>query len=154
MHPGGQLVEAPDEPHAQVIQDRVGQEHQREEAQDVAPFGRHPEHGSEKLGEAVVDSGGDGELADAVETCGEEPRAAAAQDRRPMIERARRRVARSELREGCGDGQGEERDERTAEGHLERAPHLQPVAVERDRAGEYRDDREAQGEVREPARKQ
>src|SRR5439155_1763592 len=98
-----------------------------------------------------IDARGDGELPDGVEPGGEEARAPAAEDRRPVIERARGGIGRGQLGETESDGQSEQRHQRPAEGHLQGAAVVQAVAVERDRAGEHGDDGEAEREIREPA---
>ena len=146
VDPGGEIVEPRHQPDAEVIEPRVRNENENENQNRFRAAGG-ADHGGDELGQAIIDPCGDGELPDGVEPGGEEPGAAAAEDRRPMIERARSRVRRSQLRQAERDRQREQRDQRPAEGHLQRSAIAQPMAVERDRAGQHRDDRKAQGKI-------
>src|SRR5205814_1025305 len=71
--------------------------------------------------------------------------------RRPVVERARGGVGGGQLGEAGGDRQRQQRHQRPAGQHLQRAAVLQSVAVEGDRPGEDGDDREAECEVGETA---
>ena len=105
-------------------------------------------------GEAEVDPGGDGDLAQQIEPPGEPapPGAVlAAELGSPVVEAAGRRVAGAHLGHREPDQRDHDPDERPAEGHHGRTAVAHAEIEEGQTAGEDRDDRERHGEVREGA---
>lgn len=149
--PGREPVEDADRAHADVVQRAMADEDHRVDAERRAASLGQPEHDHQELGQAVVDAGGDRELADGVQPGGDPPVAATAEDRRPVVEGAGGGIRGGELGEAGGDGEGHHGHQRPARGHHQRSPEAQAVAVERHRAGEHADDGEGEGEAREPA---
>src|SRR5262249_6697228 len=78
---------------------------------------------------------------------GKETPPGAAEDGGPVVEGSRRRVGRGKLRQARRDGQSHHRHERPTKAHHQRTSVLEPVAVERHRAGENGDDGKRQREV-------
>ena len=68
-----------------------------------------------------------------------------------MISGAGRGISRTKLGHAGSHRQREDRGQRPAQRHLQRAAHFQAVAEQRHRAGENRNDGKGNGEVRKPA---
>ena len=105
----------------------------------------------DEAGGGEIDAGHDGDLAGQVEPGRPPAPVLVLHPARPVVEAAGRRVGRRDLGHGGGDHQGEDRDERPADGAGGGAAPGEAVVEKDHRAGEDRDDREADGEVGEPA---
>ncbi len=146
-----EVVEPRHEPDAEVIDERMRDQHAGVDEQDGARGGRQPGQRRDEQRTAVVDSRQRRELSGDVEPGGEPAPALAPEPARPVIHRPGRRQRGRQLRHAERDGEREHADQRPAERHLRRPAHRQPVLVERHGAREDRDDRKRNGEVREPA---
>jgi hypothetical protein len=119
---------------------------------DLEPGGEVEERGHGDRA-AVVDRGGDRDLAEEVEPAdppGPLPLVPPGQARGPVVEAPGRRVDRTDLGHGHRDQEHEQPDDHPAGGHDQRATVVHREVVRRDAAGQDRDDRERDCEVAEP----
>ena len=143
----GEVVEHGDDPHREDIEDRVGREH-RHEKRPARPRGPRERRG-DRLGAPQVDGRDDRELPHEVHRRREPPPAGAAEPRRPVVERPRRRKRARELSHRERHDERPRADERPPEPERRGPPSSQRYAVGRRDPGEDADDRERQGEARE-----
>ena len=156
--PRAHVGEEGDDPHPEAVQDAVHDEDGGVHDQDVArrglvPLGEVQEHGEEG-GEAEVDAGGDGDLAEQVEPTGEPApgaRVVLRQLGRPVVEAAGGRVGRGDLRHAQADDGGHDPDDDPAPHDVDGPAVGHAEVVERQAAGQDRDDGEGHGEVGESA---
>ncbi len=166
--PHRRVVQHRHDPDAGDVQDQLDdQEHGH--GQELAAHQRPQEHRPVPVGDAEVaqdrsddrrvdercggevDAGDDRNLAGQVEPGGPPAPVLVLHAAGPVVEAAGGRVRRRDLRHRGRDQQGEDRDERPADGACGRAAPREAVVEQDHRAGQDRDDREADGEVREPA---
>ncbi len=155
--PHRDVVQQGDQPDAEDVHQRVQPEDAGVHVDDLVRRGverSRPKQVQQCVGEdrgAVVDAGGDRDLADQVEPASEPAPGRPSHLRSPVVQTARGRILRRDLGHPEPDDDHEDRDDRPAPRLLDRSPVVDARRVERERPRQDRDDRERDREVREAA---